>query len=75
VVTDLGVYHFGEDGEMAITSLHPDVTPDDVRRNTGWDIVIPDDVPATPAPTQVELRVLREDLDPNGYYLKGERGQ
>jgi glutaconate CoA-transferase, subunit B len=75
VVTDLGVYHFGEDGEMAITSLHPDVTPDDVRRNTGWDIVVPDGLPTTPAPTHVELRVLREDLDPNGHYLKGERGQ
>jgi glutaconate CoA-transferase subunit B len=75
VVTDLGVYHFGEDGGMAITSLHPDVAPGDVQRNTGWDIVIPDDVPTTSAPTQEELRVLREDLDPNGYYLKGERGQ
>ena len=36
---------FAEDGEMVVTSLHPDVTPDDVRRNTGWDIVIPDGVP------------------------------
>lgn len=72
VVTDLGVYHFVK-GEMAVTSLHPGVTAGEIRNHTGWDIVIPPDVPTTAAPTGEELRVLREDLDPKGYYLKGER--
>jgi glutaconate CoA-transferase, subunit B len=72
VVTDLGVYHF-VNGEMVVTSLHPDVTADEVRCHTGWDIVVPDDVRTTPAPTAEELRVLREDLDPKGYYLKGDQ--
>jgi glutaconate CoA-transferase subunit B len=72
VVTDLGVYHFAN-GEMVVNSLHPEVTPDEVRSHTGWDIPIPEDVRTTPAPTQEELRVLREDLDPQGYYLKGDR--
>lgn len=74
VVTDLGVYHF-VNGDMVVTSLHPDVTADEVRSHTGWDIVVPNDVATTPAPTPEELRVLREELDPKGYYLKGDRAQ
>jgi glutaconate CoA-transferase subunit B len=74
VVTDLGVYHF-VNGEMALTSLHPDVTADEVRSHTGWDIVVPDNVRTTPEPSPEELRVLREDLDPKGYYLRGDRAQ
>ncbi len=71
VVTDLGVYRFQEDGEMCAISLHPGVTRDDLRRNTGWDILVPDDVRTTSVPTKEELRVLREDLDPEGHYVTG----
>ncbi len=71
VVTDLAVYHFGADGEMQVHSLHPGVTGDDVRGATGWPIVIPEGVETTDAPSPAELRILRDELDPNGYYLKG----
>ncbi len=71
VVTDLGVYHF-VNGDMVITSLHPEVTADEVRSDTGWDIVVPEDVPTTRAPTDAELRVLREEVDPRGYHLGGD---
>jgi hypothetical protein len=33
---------------------------------TGFDLIIPDEVPTTRSPTTEELRVLREVLDPNG---------
>src|SRR6476660_2340359 len=36
VVTDLAVWHFGDDGEMRVDSLHPGVSLDDLRAATGW---------------------------------------
>jgi glutaconate CoA-transferase subunit B len=72
VVTDLGVYDFRDCGEMTVTSLHPEVTAEEVRNKTGWEIAVPVNVNTTLPPTTEELRILREDLDPNRYYLKGE---
>jgi glutaconate CoA-transferase subunit B len=71
VVTDLGVYRFeDETGEMFLASLHPGVQLRDVREATGWDIHIPDDVGVTDMPTADELRLIREELDPEGVYAK-----
>jgi glutaconate CoA-transferase, subunit B len=71
VVTDLASYDFDSFGEMRLLSLHPGVTADEVCANTGWPLDVPPHVVTTPPPTAEELRILREDLDPNGYYLKG----
>jgi glutaconate CoA-transferase subunit B len=68
VVTGLGVYQFDESGEMFLASLHPGVTVDDVRANCAWDMPIADGVVETPAPSSEELRLIREDLDPEGIY-------
>ena len=73
VVTDLGVYDFSDRGEMKVRSLYPDVTAEEVRNKTGWQIEIPMDVTTALPPTTQELRILREDLDPNCHYLKGDR--
>lgn len=71
VVTDLATYGFEEaSGEMTLHTLHPGVTLDDVRANMGWDPRIADDLGETPAPTDEELRLIREELDPGGVYTK-----
>jgi glutaconate CoA-transferase, subunit B len=70
VVTGLGVYRFGPDGEMELGSLHPGVTVEQVMENTGWELRVPGDVGETPPPTQHELRLIREQLDPEGAYTK-----
>ncbi len=71
VVTDLATYIFEEaSGEMTLATLHPGVTLDEVRENTGWDPRIADDLGATPPPTVEELRLIREELDPEGVYTK-----
>ena len=44
VVTDLGIYHFDETGEMRLDSLHPGATLDDVRATIGWDVKVADDL-------------------------------
>ncbi len=71
VVTDLGTYGFDQDsGEMTLQTLHPGVTLEDVRANTGWEPRIAEDLGETPPPTDDELRLVREELDPQGVYTK-----
>jgi glutaconate CoA-transferase subunit B len=71
VITDLGEYHFDEEtGEMTLTSLHPGVTMDDIVENTGWEMSVADDVKETLPPTDEELRLIREELDPEGTHSR-----
>lgn len=67
VVTDLAVLDFETPGHvMRVRSLHPGVTAGEVRAATGFPLVFPAAVPVTRAPTAVELRLIREVLDPAG---------
>ena len=71
VVTDLATYVFDDvTGEMTLVTLHPGVGLDDVRANMGWEPKLAPDVGETPPPTQEELRLIREVLDPGGVYTK-----
>jgi len=70
VVTGLGVYGFDAGGEMTLESLHPGVTLEEVRDNTGWDLKAPAEIRETAAPTDEELRLIREELDPEGTYTR-----
>ena len=71
VVTDLGTYGFDETtGEMTLHTMHPGVTLEDVRANTGWEPRMATAVGETPAPSTEELRLIREELDPTGIYTK-----
>jgi len=70
-ITDLGEYRLDEQtGEMTLVSMHPGVTLDDIRENTGWEMKVADDVRETPPPTVEELRLIREELDPEGVYSR-----
>ena len=70
VVTDLGIYHFDETGEMRLDSLHAGATVEAVRETIGWDVSVSPDLAETPPPTDHELRLIREELDPGGVYTK-----
>lgn len=71
VVTDLGTYGFdATSGEMTLQTLHPGVTLEDVRANMGWEPNVAEDLGETPEPTQAELRLIRDELDPGGIYTK-----
>jgi glutaconate CoA-transferase subunit B len=71
VVTDLGIMEPDETGEMVLTALHPGATAEQARENTGWELKVAENLYTTPPPDPEELRILREDLDPQGIYLKG----
>jgi glutaconate CoA-transferase subunit B len=70
VVTDLGIWHFDDEGEMRLDSLHPGATLDEVRATIGWPPKISPALVATPAPSADELRLIREELDPEGAYTR-----
>jgi glutaconate CoA-transferase, subunit B len=69
VVTDLGVYHLA-DRELQLDALHPGVTLDQVRGAMGWTPRVAESVGETPPPTNEELRMIRDELDPRGVYTK-----
>jgi glutaconate CoA-transferase subunit B len=71
VVTDLGIMEPDETGELVLTALHPGATADQARENTGWELKVAQQLRSTLPPDAEELRILREDLDPQGIYLKG----
>ena len=71
VVTDIGMLEPDETGEMILTALHPGKTIDEAKANTGWDLKVAEQVRTTEIVTENELRILREELDPTGIYLKG----
>src|SRR5206468_4448093 len=58
VVTDLGIYHFDEQGEMRLDSLHPGATVEQVRATIGWEVRVAAEVAATAPPTAAELRLI-----------------
>ncbi len=72
VVTELGAYDFETpDGSMRIRSLHPGVTVDQAQEASAFELAVTGDVPESRRPTDQELRLIREVLDPNGV-RKGE---
>ncbi len=70
VVTDLGIMEPDENGELTLVALHPGKTVEQVIDNTGWDLKVAANLRETEPPTDEELRILRDELDPNRIYLK-----
>ena len=72
-ITDMGVYRFDEKTrEMVLISLHPGITEAKIRENVGWDLKVAKDLTETPPPTKEEIRIIREELDPQGIFLKSK---
>ncbi|MGW6786593.1 CoA-transferase subunit beta [Streptomyces sp. NPDC054987] len=75
VVSDLGVFDFAGPGHsMRLASLHPGVTVEQVRAATGFELALPEEVPYTREPTEEELRLIREVIDPRGLRDREVRG-
>jgi glutaconate CoA-transferase subunit B len=71
VVTDIGILEPNESGELVLTTVHPGRTAAQACDNTGWDLKVVEHLQTSADVTEHELRILREDLDPTGVYLKG----
>jgi len=66
VVSNLGTFDFeSPERTMRLRSVHPGVTVDDVVAATGFELVVPDEVPESRVPTADELELIADVLDPN----------
>jgi glutaconate CoA-transferase subunit B len=59
-------------GELVLTALHPGIDAEQARQNTGWDLKVAKNLETTQPLTSEELRILHQELDPQGIYLKSE---
>ena len=71
-ITNLCVFDFHpESRRMRVASLHPGVTIGEVQESTGFEVLVPGgEIPTTERPTEEELRILREEVDPTSARLR-----
>ena len=71
VVTDLCVMEIDcSTGRLRVTKLMPGITVDHVYENTGFRPALSEHVVVVEPPTEEEVRILREEVDPRRVYLK-----
>jgi len=75
VISNLGVFDFDTpEHAMRLVSIHAGVQVDEVVRNTGFELIIPDSVRETRPPTTEELRLIRTVIDPQGLGAQEVKG-
>jgi len=53
---------------MKLLSLNPGISVENVIENTGFELLMADEITANEPPTPEELRILRQQVDPDGLY-------
>lgn len=70
VITQLGTYGFDEATKrLKLVSIHPGISLDEVKENSAFEIIIPDDAATSPEPDEQQLKLLRQEIDPAGIVL------
>jgi glutaconate CoA-transferase subunit B len=71
VITSMGIFSFeGATREMVLSSYHPGMSIDAIKRETGWPLRVAIDVGETRPPTAAELGAVRK-YDPRGVWTSG----
>jgi acyl CoA:acetate/3-ketoacid CoA transferase beta subunit len=71
VVTNLCVIDFkSQDSSARLCSVHPGVSVDEVIQKTGFPLLVPPDIGQTRSPTEEEMRLIRDVIDPSGTRFK-----
>jgi len=74
VISTMGVMGFHPETLcMQVLSMHPGVTREQIIQNTGFELEFADQVGITPEPTDEQLVILREKVDPAGRII-GKKG-
>ncbi len=69
VVTNLCVMGYDDESKrMKLLSLNPGVTVEQVVENTGFELLFAENITHNDPPTDQELKILREKIDPDGLY-------
>jgi glutaconate CoA-transferase subunit B len=70
VVTNLAVLGYQEATKrMMILATQPGVTVEQVIENTGFELVLAETIEQSPPPTEEELRILRDEVDRDRFYI------
>jgi glutaconate CoA-transferase, subunit B len=70
IVTQIGVYGFhSQSKRVELVSLHPGETIESVSANTGFEILISENVGTSPVPPPEYLELLRREIDPTGIVI------
>jgi len=70
VITDIAIMGFDEKTKrMKLETVHPNHTAKEVQEKTGFELIIPDKIPTTLPPTEEEVTILHEKVDPTGFFL------
>jgi len=67
VITDMGIFRFDSaTGEMLLSSLYPGCIVENIQEQVGWPLRVVEQPDVIAPPTQEELRIIRQELDPAG---------
>jgi glutaconate CoA-transferase, subunit A len=67
LISDLGIFEIDPaEGIFRLTSLHPNITLNMVKENTGGEFLVADPLAVTQTPNKEELRLIRTRIDPFG---------
>jgi glutaconate CoA-transferase subunit B len=73
VITNLAVLGYGEETKrMEVISLHPGISLDQVKAATSFALKSREPLTQTEAPTNKELQILRQEVDPYRYIIGRE---
>lgn len=65
LISDLGVFDFAT-GRLRLVSYHPGVAVETIRKKTGFPLDFAPNLVETAPPTEEDVRLLREEIDPLG---------
>jgi acyl CoA:acetate/3-ketoacid CoA transferase beta subunit len=69
VITDKAIFDFDpESKRMRLVSIHPGTTREEVLADMNFQPVVADDIPFTQPPTAEQIRLIREEIDPERMY-------
>ena len=70
IITNLGVMDFEQETKrMRLISINPGYSLEEIQRNCGFNLLQAPDITETMPPTEEELRILREEVDPYRYVI------
>jgi len=70
VVSTLALMDYDPDTcRMRLKATHPGVTVEEVISNTGFELIVPQEIGQNAPPSDEELRLLREEIDPEKLYI------
>ncbi|MBM9512586.1 CoA-transferase subunit beta [Desulfogranum marinum] len=71
VITNEALFGYDKDTRrMMLLEVLPGLTPADIQEKVGFELLISPDLKEMAEPTEEDLRLLRDECDPDGYFLK-----